>query len=212
LLGQVSGVTNGIDTGLRTKTGSEEDLMSAAQSLWDKYGGGRQQEVNADTGSLLRKFDMEQDYEQSPNYQFNLAEGEKALNRAAASRGDFYDPEAVKELQKYGSDLASQEFLNSYGMFQDQRDSTFNKLLGVADRGQQAVGQEAAVGQQYATDFAGLKSAEANLDLSAQAANNQRKQSAFGSLAGIAAGAAGKAFGGPVGAAAGNWLAGRVFG
>jgi hypothetical protein len=46
----------------------------------------------------------------SPDYQFNLAEGSKAINNSAAARSGVLSGRAVKEGERYASGLASREF------------------------------------------------------------------------------------------------------
>lgn len=50
--------------------------------------------------------------ESDPSYQFRLGEGEKALNRSIAATTGVLQPGASKELLKYGSDYASNEWGN----------------------------------------------------------------------------------------------------
>lgn len=87
---------------------------SALDSLAGLYGlGGRPQSFDAFTAS--------------PDYQFNLQEGLKSLGQSAASRGGLYSGQAMKEAQRYGSGLASQQFSDF-----------FNRISGLADRGERA--------------------------------------------------------------------------
>lgn len=71
------------------------------------------------------------DFTTDPSYQFRLAEGQKAVDNSAASRGSTLSGGALKALQKYGQGMASTEFQNS-----------FNRLAGVS-----GMGQNAAAGQ-----------------------------------------------------------------
>jgi hypothetical protein len=48
----------------------------------------------------------------SPDYQFNLNEGQKAIDRSAAARGGLLSGGAVKEGERYASGLASREYSN----------------------------------------------------------------------------------------------------
>lgn len=51
-------------------------------------------------------------FEQDPGYQFRREQGEQAINRSAAARGGRLGGAALKELARYNSGLASQEFAN----------------------------------------------------------------------------------------------------
>lgn len=71
----------------------------------------------------------------SPDYQFNLAEGQTAIDRSAAARSGLLSGRAVKEGQRYASGLASREFSG----FMD-------RLFQQAGIGSTGIGQSAASG------------------------------------------------------------------
>lgn len=73
-----------------------------------------------------------------PGYGFRLSEGMKALDRQAAARGGLISGGALKAAQRYGQDVASQEFTNAY-----------NRLAGLADVGPRAAGVMSSLGQTY---------------------------------------------------------------
>lgn len=75
-----------------------------------------------------------------PGYGFRLSEGMKALERGAAARGGLISGNALRAAQRYGQDVASQEFGQAYG-----------RLAGLASIGPSAAGVMNALGQQYAT-------------------------------------------------------------
>lgn len=69
-----------------------------------------------------------------PSYAFRFSEGQKAVDNGAASRGMSLSGGALKALSKYGQDMASTEYSNS-----------FNRYKSVSDSGQSAAaGQGAA--------------------------------------------------------------------
>lgn len=75
-----------------------------------------------------------------PGYGFRLSEGLKALDRQAAARGGLISGGALKAAQRYGQDVASQEFGNAY-----------NRLAGLAQIGPSSAGVMNSLGQNYAT-------------------------------------------------------------
>lgn len=77
-----------------------------------------------------------------PGYQFRLAEGLKALDRQAAARGGLISGGALKAAQRYGQDVASQEFGAAY-----------NRLASLANVGPQAAGVMSNLGQQFAGQY-----------------------------------------------------------
>ena len=97
------------------------------------------------------------DYHQDPGYQFRLSEGLKALDRTAAARGGLLSGAALKGAQRYGQDLASQEYGNAYSRYNtDQSNSLarsdmgYNRLASLAGVGQTTASGMAGQGQSYA--------------------------------------------------------------
>jgi hypothetical protein len=75
-----------------------------------------------------------------PGYGFRLSEGLKAVDRQAAARGGLISGGALKASQRYGQDLASQEFGNAY-----------NRLARLAEIGPSSAGVMNQLGQNYAS-------------------------------------------------------------
>jgi hypothetical protein len=80
-----------------------------------------------------------------PGYGFRMSEGLKALERSAAARGGLMSGATGKALQRYGQDVASQEFGAAY-----------NRLAGLADVGPRAAGVMTGLGQTYATNVGNI--------------------------------------------------------
>jgi hypothetical protein len=80
-----------------------------------------------------------------PGYGFRMSEGLKALERSAAARGGLMSGATGKALQRYGQDVASQE----YG-------AAYNRLANLANVGPQAAGVMSNLGQTYATNAGNL--------------------------------------------------------
>lgn len=76
---------------------------------------------------------------QDPGYAFRLAEGQKALERTAAARGGLLSGGAMREAQRYGQGMASQEYANAYNRALTQ----YNTLANIAGVGQTSAGQMA---------------------------------------------------------------------
>jgi hypothetical protein len=73
----------------------------------------------------------------TPDYQFGLEQGEKALGRAQAARGNYFSPRAMNELSRYGQGYGSQR-LTSY----------LSRLQGLSSMGQTASAQTGQFGAQ----------------------------------------------------------------
>lgn len=85
-----------------------------------------------------------------PGYAFRMSEGMKALERSAASRGGLLSGATMKGIQRYGQDLASQEYQNAFNRFQVNRANQLTPLQSLAGLGQTTAGQLGQQGTQYA--------------------------------------------------------------
>ncbi len=110
-------------------------------------------------------FGMDQ-YTQDPGYQFRLTEGMKALDRTAAARGGLLSGATLKGAQRYGQDLASQEFQNAFNRAQIERAARLQPLQSLAGVGQTAAGTltgaAGQMGQNLATGYGNIGQARAS--------------------------------------------------
>jgi hypothetical protein len=89
-------------------------------------------------------------FQQDPGYAFRMSEGMKALERGAAARGSLMSGATMKGLQRYGQDLASQEYTNAFNRYGIERERRLNPLQSLAGVGQTSTNQLGAAGQNYA--------------------------------------------------------------
>jgi len=102
-----------------------------------------------DFGKYARDFSMA-DFQADPGYAFRLSEGMKALDRTAAARGGLLSGSTLKGAERYGQDMASQEFQNAYNRYQTNRANQINPLMGYATGpGLSATGATTAAANQY---------------------------------------------------------------
>lgn len=102
--------------------------------------------LNAGKGALadlqaLNNGDFSKFY-QSPDYQFALDEGFKAMDRSAASRGRLYSGGYGQDLVNFGQGLATQNYGNFYG-----------RLANLANVGQTASTNLGSFGQNKANSI-----------------------------------------------------------
>lgn len=102
-------------------------------------------------GDDSRSFTMA-DFQKDPGYDFRMAEGQKALERSAAARGNQFSGGQMKAVANYGQSAASAEYQNAYNRFNSDQSQRFNQLSSLAGLGQTANGQIAAAGQNYANN------------------------------------------------------------
>ena len=66
-----------------------------------------------------QQFGMQQ-FQADPGYGFRMSEGMKALERSAAARGGLLSGATLKGIQRFGQDLASQEYTNAFNRYQTE--------------------------------------------------------------------------------------------
>ena len=91
----------------------------------------------ADYGSAAKPFGMDQ-FEADPGYAFRQSEGMKALERSAAARNGLLSGATMKGIQRFGQDLASQEYQNAFNRYQVERAARLNPLQSLMGAGQSA--------------------------------------------------------------------------
>lgn len=118
----------GLDAAIRKRLDEQQaSAMAAAQG-------------DQNYGSLMRRFGME-DFEADPGYAFRQQEGMKGIEGSAAARGSLLSGGALKAIQKYGQDLASQEYGNAYGRYNADQTNQYNRLAGLVNTGQGATNE-----------------------------------------------------------------------
>jgi hypothetical protein len=94
-------------------------------------------------------FGMQQ-FQADPGYGFRLSEGQKALERSAAARGNLLSGGTGKALTRYGQEMGSQEYMNAFNRYQAERNARLNPLQSLAGVGQtssqQLAGQAGQLG------------------------------------------------------------------
>ena len=88
----------------------------------------------------MQPFGQEQ-FQQSPAYQFNLEQGLDAINKATRARRTSYNPATLQDIGKYAQGVASNEFLNAYNMYNQDQSNIYNRLFGLSQSGQNAGAQ-----------------------------------------------------------------------
>jgi hypothetical protein len=104
-------------------------------------------------------------FQTDPGYAFRMSEGMKALERSAAARGGLLSGATLKGTQRFGQDLASQEYQNAFNRYQAERAGTLNPyqaLAGTAQTSANVLGQQAgAYGNAMASNIIGAGNAQA---------------------------------------------------
>ena len=102
----------------------------------------------ADYGKYARDFGMS-DFTADPGYAFRMSEGLKGLERSAAARGGLLSGTGLKNIQRFGQDLASQEYGNAYNRYQTNRANQLAPLGSLLASGQSAAANQGSAAGQY---------------------------------------------------------------
>lgn len=102
-----------------------------------------------------KDFGMDQ-FRADPGYSFRMSEGMKGLERSAAARGGLLSGGTLKGIQRYGQDMASQEYQNAFNRYGIERERRLNPLQSLAGVGQTTSQQLGAAGTQMAGNVGNL--------------------------------------------------------
>ena len=139
-----------------------------------------------------------------PGYQFRLSEGLKALDRQAAARGGLISGSALKASQRFGQDMASQEYgqaysralteyglgvesaqgqysreLDAYNALLGRSNTQYNRLAGQAGIGQTATNELASAAGQSGANLASIIGQGAAIQGQALGAAGQARASGY---------------------------------
>lgn len=124
----------------------QKDIFERQVQLQEPW---RQAGINA-LNKMGTGFTGQIDLTQDPGYAFRLSEGMKALERSAAARGGLLSGGALKATQRFGQDLASQEYQNAYNRALTQ----YNTTAALAGIGQTATNAVSGAAGQYGQNAA----------------------------------------------------------
>jgi hypothetical protein len=106
-------------------------------------------------GYLTQTFNpTQQQLENYPGYQFQLQQGNLALNSANSASGSALSGAAMKNLMSFNQGLAASNYSNYFNQFQTQQSNIFNRLNSIAQLGQNAAGNLGNAGTQLGTGIA----------------------------------------------------------
>ena len=163
---------------------------------------------NYDDGKYTGGLSLEQ-FEVDPSYQFRKSEGMDGLQSSAAAGGSLLSGAALKSLNQYNSNLASQEYGNAWQRDQSQKQQQFGVDTGLrsqdhgifadgADRNLQASMHNSAMGlqadianQTYGLNALGTLMNARGQDYSMFSSEDSRRYNKYANLAGVGQTAAG---------------------
>ena len=166
---------------------AENERRKTAEAGKD-YTTGLTSATGINSGSLLRDFTAA-DFEADPGYDFRQKEGMQALDRGAAAKGGLLSGAAIKAAQRFGQDLASQEYQNAYNRFNTNQTNKFNRLASIAGVGQTANNALQTAGTNYANAMTGISANDATNQGNALLAMGNARASGYQGFANAASGA-----------------------
>ena len=93
-----------------------------------------------------QSFGMQQ-FQADPGYGFRMSEGLKALERSAAARGLLQSGGTLKDITRFGQNLANAEYENAFSRYLSEREARMDPYRYLTGLGQAtAVGQASNVG------------------------------------------------------------------
>lgn len=87
-----------------------------------------------DSGALMQQPTIAE-LQMDPGYAFREQQGMQAVNRSAAAAAGLQSGSALKAAQRFGQDLASQEYGNAYNRFMQNRQNQIGLLTGGTQTG-----------------------------------------------------------------------------
>jgi hypothetical protein len=164
----------GIQSGAAQKS---NELLS---QMYDQAKGYQQPYLGAGTDALSKMQDADfqrdftaADFQQDPGLDFRMQEGQKALERSAASKGGLQSGGTMKALAQYGQNFGSNEYQNAYNRFNSDRDRRYGRLGQIAGMGQSAANSLGNLGMGYASNYGNNLMGAANAQAGAKLSNGQ---------------------------------------
>ena len=147
------------------------------------------------------------DESNDPGYAFRLAQGNQAIQRAAAAGGGAFSGGTLKALSRYGQDYASNEyqnvynraltgyntnvntglnsFLTNFNAYNTGQGNAYNRLASLAGMGQTATGQLGQLGQANAQSIGNLLTGQGNAAAAGALGSASAYNSGLNSLTGV---------------------------
>lgn len=102
-----------------------------------------------------------------PGFQFRLQQGQQALERSAAAKGNLLTGNTARDVNSYAQDYASNEYGNvynralgqyqqAYNIFNNNQANQFNRLASLSGLGQTTAGQLNSAGQSAANNVGNI--------------------------------------------------------
>lgn len=137
------------ESAANTAAASQERMFERQVELQEPW---RKAGINA-LAELGTGFSGKVNLNEDPGYAFRMSEGLKALERSAAARGGLMSGAQMKGIERFGQDLASQEYQNAY----NRALTKYNTTAALAGVGQTATNQLSGAAGNLGNSLAALQ-------------------------------------------------------
>lgn len=139
----------------RVIPGGSGQNPAASKAAYQKYVAGFQQQNQSGAyGSMLKPFDIDTFHKYSPAYQFQLGQGQQGVLNGDSSNAGALSGAAQKDLIGYNQSFADTSFNNAFNQYNQQQNNIYDRLSGIATRGQNAASGVGTVGSNLAQSTA----------------------------------------------------------
>jgi hypothetical protein len=118
-------------------------------STLQQYLGQGNNTIGSAYGSFLQPFN-DTTFQNDPGYQFQLQQGQQALERQNAAGGTLLSGKATKDSQNFAQGLASTGYDDAFNRYNTEQGNIYNRLMGLTNLGQSAASFTAQQGSNYA--------------------------------------------------------------
>jgi hypothetical protein len=192
-----SKTSNAISNAAATQAQAGQNVQDALSGFYNQYAQAQQPYQNLGSGAVqaitqgapyfTHQFGPE-DLKAglAPNYDFMLAQGQRANQNAANVGGGLLSGNTLQGMQNYTQNYAQNAYQNAFNNYQTQRQNIYGNLSNAAGLGQTSLGQlgqvGASLGQTYGNVTTGLAASQAGAQ-TAQAVNQANLLSNLGNAA-----------------------------
>lgn len=125
--------TSAANTASNTQLSMYND-EKANSAPWLQSGNAALTQLNSEMPDLTRKFTA-QDFQSDPGYQFQLQQGQQAMQRSAAAKGLLNSTGTQENLNNYSQGMANTDYQQALGNFTNSQAQRYNMLSGLSGQG-----------------------------------------------------------------------------
>lgn len=136
-------------------------------------------------GSLTKPFNA-QTWEQykDPGYDFQLRQGQQALQNSQAAKDGVLSGAALKDLIGFNQGMANTAYQNAFGRYMSQNDATYNRLSSLLGIGENAAAGVGNTGAQVTSNIANTLTSGANAQAAGTVGSANALSGGFNNAAG----------------------------